>query len=354
MIATRVLPLLLVASALPAALAACGARSSLHEGKDAAPSGGSSGQGGAGSEGGASPAGGGGEAPAVTCEPGAPPVELAQIVWPIAMDHDAEALYVASYTERGGLWRVPKDGAAPTLLASMSYASGVALAGDEVVVASSGDREVVRVPKGGGPATRIAGFFGPSDVRVVGADVYVANYLDDEVARVPLAGGEPVVLASGQSGVHRLAIGAGLVVWGSFVDELRGVPLGGGAPFTLAPFAARRIAAQGEDFFFTSNGSSSQPRRIVRAGAGGAFEVLAEDADAGFVEGIAADASHVYYARWSAEEDTIARVPRAGGAVQELAAIDEPLELLVDGTCLYVTAGASEARTGSVVRLGVP
>ncbi|MBK8936865.1 MAG: hypothetical protein IPM79_04230 [Polyangiaceae bacterium] len=247
MIATRVLPLLLVASALPAALAACGARSSLHEGKDAAPSGGSSGQGGAGSEGGASPAGGGGEAPAVTCEPGAPPVELAQIVWPIAMDHDAQALYVASYTERGGLWRVPKDGAAPTLLASMSYASGVALAGDEVVVASSGDREVVRVPKGGGPATRIAGFFGPSDVRVVGADVYVANYLDDEVARVPLAGGEPVLLASGQSGVHRLAIGAGLVVWGSFLDELRGVPLGGERALHAGPVrgATHRRARRG-------------------------------------------------------------------------------------------------------------
>src|SRR5690606_35135288 len=118
-----------------------------------------SGTGGAGGGGGA-----GGEGTAPACTPGEPALDLAAIVWPVAAAHDAASLYVASYTEEGGVFRVPKEGGEPVLLAPLSYASGVAVAGDFVYVAASGDREVVRVPKSGGNAERLAGFFGPSDV----------------------------------------------------------------------------------------------------------------------------------------------------------------------------------------------
>lgn len=348
-------------------LAGCGARTSLDQGAGIGGSTGSDGAaaitvgigpggvttGIASSGGGGATAGSGGAAPAVTCDPGEPMIDLAAIAWPSGAAHDEANLYVASYTEEGGVWRVPKDGAEPSLLASVSYGSGVAVAGGWVYVAASGDRRVIRVPVAGGDVEALADFFGPSDVAVAGDALLVANYLDDEVARIPLGGGRPLVLASGESGVYRLAVGDGLVAWGGFTEELRAVAVDGGAVTTLAPYDARRIAFRGGAFWFTSNGPSGAPRRIVRAEAGGASTVVVEDTSL-FLEGIDVDDRHVYFARWSEGAQSLGRVPLEGGLVEEVVRIDQPLEVIVDGSCLYVTGGTSEDRPGRVVRLGLP
>lgn len=306
-----------------------------------------------GSSGSGSTTGSGGAAPAVTCDPGEPMVDLAAVTWPTGAAHDEANLYVASYTEEGGVWRVPKDGSAPALLASMSYASGVAVADGWVYVAASGDRRVVRVPAAGGEVQALADFFGPSDVAIAGDALIVANYLDDEVARIPLGGGQPQVLASGESGVYRLAVGDGLVAWGSFAAELRAVAVEGGAVVPLAPYEARRIAFGGGAFWFTSNGPSGEPRRVVRADGAGTSRVVVEDTSL-FVEGIDVDEHHAYFARWSEGAQSLGRVSLEGGMVEEVVRIDQPLEVIVDGSCIYMTAGTSEERPGRVVRMGLP
>jgi len=166
---------------------------------------------------------------------------------------------------------------------------------------------------------------------------------------VPLLGGAPAVFQTVQDLLAGLALDGSSVYW-TYTDSMnRGfaakVGLGGGMPTTLAsnlsfPYGMRIDAnnAYWTDFDGT----------VDKVGLGGAgFATLATSSGA---FAVALDSTYVYWTDYfNKPGGSIQRAPIAGGPAFTLASgLDSPVDLAVDGSCVYFI----ESNGAAVMKVG--
>ncbi len=99
------------------------------------------------------------------------------------------------------------SGGGRVLASGLANPAGIALAGEEVIVACTGDGTVRGVALADGGAARVlaSGLSYPSEVAVDAAFAYVTT-ASGSVLKIPLAGGAPIVLAEGQLAPAGIAV----------------------------------------------------------------------------------------------------------------------------------------------------
>jgi hypothetical protein len=202
--------------------------------------------------------------------------------------------------------------------------------------------QVLRFPKGGGPTEVIASYASPSDTyegRIQGESFYwIASF---RLYSVPLAGGAPAEVAFIQgSPSYQIAVNAthafAAQSGGGFT--IRRVPLAGGPMDSIDSFSAVQpyfdlAADEGAFYRITSKELVGIPL------PSGAPITLASGS---LGSDVAIDDAYVYFKH----DSTLSRVPKAGGAVTPLVTLDanEAVEgLAVDATHLYWSDGAGKA-----------
>ncbi len=96
-----------------------------------------------------------------------------------SMAADAEAIYTFT-SEAFHLWRVPKDGSAPTLLVTSTSCSQIVVDDAYVYFSSPGDGGgILRVPKAGGAVETVAPETEPGNIVV---DAYSVYWVHDATA----------------------------------------------------------------------------------------------------------------------------------------------------------------------------
>jgi hypothetical protein len=173
----------------------------------------------------------------------------------------------ASVYETGvSLIQVPVGGGTPTTLASLQFASAVAVDATNVYFVSQRGTEVVRVPKGGGPLVTLAtgqliGQSGGGQTQgllaVDATSVYWTNAGNNTVMKVGLDGGKPTTLASGQALLQNIVVDASNVYWLGNNSVMK-VALAGGTPEVLASaFYAYGLAVDDTSLYWTTMGGGN-------------------------------------------------------------------------------------------------
>ena len=129
--------------------------------------------------------------------------------------------------------RVAIDGGIPETLVIGEPASGLAIAGDDLVIASGYTLETA--PLAGGPSTTIGTAAGAPvfAVAVDDASVYFTSY--STIWKVPLAGGIPLVLAGNQGSPGALVVDDTSVYWTDATSWPPQADGGGGQIMKLSP-----------------------------------------------------------------------------------------------------------------------
>ena len=240
---------------------------------------------------------------------------------------DATHLY---WTNADAIMRIAKAGGAPEVVATIGTANeGCALDQDFVYFADRGTQTVQRVPKAGGPAEVLAqnqSF--PQEVAVDAQWVYWTSNGEGAVRRAPKAGGPTEDLATGQTEAFALAVSGSDVFWTRATGEVESLA----GPLATGGAGAVSLAVDATHVYWVSQ-SSSGVTRVPRGG--GAVE------DVGFVvapEGIALDDTWVYVG-----QDLVSGVvhrldPGGGGLGPPVAtAQDHPRHIAVDDGAVYWT-----------------
>lgn len=176
-----------------------------------------------------------------------------------------------------------------------------------------------------------------------------ANLGELVIRRVPVTGGPPDDVAAGKFGtlVTAFAADADRVYWSS--GGMWTAPAGGGEATKLSDDSAGlygRIAVQGSDVFFTSNGGL---RKVPREG--GPVVSLSPRGQYSLV----VDSTHVFFAEpGEGSHTTISRIPVAGGIVDTLASDSEVGQSMLDilgADEQNVYLGVSHLSTGAVFRV---
>ncbi len=274
-----------------------------------------------------------------------------------------------------GIWTVPVDGGAVSLLAAIPAGTGanpvpyaVALGATTVYWTVSHDfandggfqTSILGTPRGGGPTTvLLAGQQVTTGLALDDTSIYWGNggpAGESAVMKMPLNGGAATTLASGLTlpaygggggEQQTIAVDSTSVYWAS-TGSIMKVPLSCGMPESLAPageVGAIAVAATG--VYWTQLDSPDVGPASVRTMPFGGSEVSTIASYPGDLTGgvpIAVDATNVY---WPISDPScgesciaIARAPLAGGPSSTLVTglVGFPTQLAVDDTSVYWTA----------------
>lgn len=139
--------------------------------------------------------------------------------------------------------------------------SGLAVAGDTLVVATAGaldEGRIITVPAGGGAPTVLvldAGIVHPTRVAVDETHVYWADYYTSRILRVPLGGGASQVVTEAFSLEIRptaIAIDGENVFWGA--QTVYVAPKSGGSSTPVGPGAGGLVGIEVDDHFVYAGG----------------------------------------------------------------------------------------------------
>jgi len=223
------------------------------------------------------------------------------------MDLDAQALYVAAGT--GDIWRVPLDGAPPTVLANdPGGAEGVAVTPDYVYF--TGDDGLVRVPATGGDTLLVVPA-GPTGVGCAGSAaaspsyLYFVDFCYGALYREPIPLGSAAVVDRAPmqfSGSHQVVtVAAGYAYWHSSDATIKRTPVSFGPPVTV---------------------TTTSPNV--------------------YVQGIAVDADAVYWIESNSYPSTatLRRAPLSGGAAESLATVAHEGAIALGPSVVYIADGS--------------
>jgi hypothetical protein len=180
---------------------------------------------------------------------GAPTVLATGLVDPMVLAVGLTHVFVAcggggnSGTTTGYVAVVPKIGGSSVVLANnlLAWPRSIAVDATHVYVAirdgdlaDGPDGSIVSVPQEGGAPTVLASGVSVTDIGVDASDVYFASEVDYSVRKVSIAGGAPVWLGSYHHKPTSLALGGGRVYWSTYSGVILGVPVGGGLAHAYA------------------------------------------------------------------------------------------------------------------------
>ena len=242
-------------------------------------------------------------------------------------------------------------GSAPRTLVSMAgKARGLALDDTFVFWVDSSDGSLHRVPRDGMGADQMIvagpGMSGGTEEAgvVVAGDLVYWSFESGGLIRVSGKDGNGAMdLATMQPDPRQLAVLDGVVYFTVGNDpELRSVPIGGGTvsihtsdpELTPVNWTWGVTVADGFVFFRASDWGAGLAGRVVQFNP--SDEAMTLFAETPGAKDITADATHLYFT--SDEENTVARVPLAGGDVTVLATgQDNPTGIAVDDEAVYWT-----------------
>jgi hypothetical protein len=200
----------------------------------------------------------------------------------------------------------------------------------------------------GGPSTLLDAQIGYY-LAVDSANVYWNS--QGSALSVPLGGGAVTTLAAGSGfGNGGLALANGTVYW-TTQGSLCALPAAGGLVTTLVSTASwsgtpTQIAADAANVYFYSRAGVQQ----VPVGGGGVV-ALTSNAYAG--NGVAVDASNVYFTGVAYGNEGVFFMPIGGGTVTTLAVDDEsPTNIAVDANAVYWTD--SNASFPAIMKVAKP
>lgn len=238
-----------------------------------------------------------------------------------------------------GLIRVSKAGGSHEHVRSAIdwYLGALAVSATHVYV--SNDRKVVRVPLAGGDAETL-GDTGSTVAELEVADAYLYVASRSSIRRFPLGGGASEQLATASEG-RALGLDAEFVYWADIggTGAIKKVPLAGGAATALqSGVKANDLAVTATSVYWTTYGGTGT--RVWKAPLAGGAAVLVADGQAAPL-GMAADATHAYWANASFAAPTqgsIMRVSIATGEVEPVAQkVPNPNYLALDDGFVYWT-----------------
>jgi hypothetical protein len=257
----------------------------------------------------------------------------------------------------GAPWTVADGQAGPS---GISLARGGApeswgpVAHDTVYWTDEASGTVMAATPGGSRFTLATNLDHPRAVAAMAGDIYGPSFLyvstEGPLLQLPLLGSAAQILVDdvGQAGAQGLAVDGARVY---AAPSLEIVQLDG-APDLILTYAqsVRGVALDASSVYFTAGDAV-----LAAPLDGGATRVLAQGGGAG--EGVAVDASHVYWVTPGTLEHGFAdgavwRVPLGGGAPAAVATGQaQPVAVGLDDDAIYWTASGSPAGTGALMKL---
>jgi hypothetical protein len=230
--------------------------------------------------------------------------------------------------------------------------AAVAIAAVALVAMCGGENGTTVTPAGGGSGARPACAETIGDGFVVGASdgVFVYGFGGGALERMAIAGGavERLVEVPEGSRLETLALDDAAVYWVELGESNQHVPghvwrapkTGGAATALATSVMPVSLALADDAVFFTDRFGGVY--RVSKAGGAAASELvpnqLLDDHVAG---GTALDATFVYFAWSSFADHRLRRVPRAGGAVEDVAALPSfSFAVAAAGGALFIGGGA--------------
>jgi hypothetical protein len=263
-----------------------------------------------------------------------------------------ENVYWTNAAPMGGVRTTTKNGGMTNKVQDLENARGLTLSTDGVAFYTSYQIGGVlwRYVLGTGDAPTAIGSgqdFAP-EVVVDGTNVYWSN--GTSIQKKDSNGlGTPTTVAGGQSSPHGLAVVGGDVFWvtnDSFSGGLWRTSVGGGTVEQLtSTTAARAVAAHAGIVYYA--GLSVNWKVVAYDTATKIDKAIA--VDQGLVEGVAADASGVYWTRTD-EGEVVHLAPGATTPVPIAKGFDKPFAIALDAGFVYFTTEGD----GRILKLAKP
>jgi hypothetical protein len=280
-----------------------------------------------------------------------------------ALSLDQEAVYWIRESAQDAVWKWPKSGAVPTLVASTGEAlTGIAPSDDRLYLTAGGTAgRLLSIPKAGGDAEELSkhgvtsiepGLFGAT---VLWVDILALEGAADITANImalDVSAGEAQAITAHTYWPRYLARDESHLYWVSWVSAAeRAVfrrPWQGGTEELLASGygpALVQAALDATHVYFTVSreAPSSEPSEVRRVPkSGGPHELIAQDyGTGGLGAGLLVDDTSVYWTHvlGTGGGAALIRAPLQGGAPAVLAGpFDSVIDfLLQDDCCLYFT-----------------
>jgi hypothetical protein len=212
----------------------------------------------------------------------------------------------------------------------------------------------------------------PADLAVDSTNAYWVSFESGDLVQVGLCGGKPVTLATGSDG----SVGLGIAVdstdiyWLTYVPGAHGwhdstltlakIPIAGGDTTTLSmqPYAfqdidMQNIAVDSARVYWSNRGAGTVLAIPIGGGtestlASGQVNPISVAVDA--PRGMSIDSSNVYFTTLN----TVASVPKGGGAATTVHKLNDGGGTAVNGMALFWTDTGGPDADGTVARLTPP
>lgn len=279
--------------------------------------------------------------------------DVVQSLEGVALAIDADALYLARGS--GEVWRAPKDGGAPVMLASTGQlqTEDVAVDATHAYWLTLNAQEIHRVPKAGGPSellvetTALRGWLG-----VHGPTLYfTVEGAMPGIYAMPAAGGAPMLV--GPNARDTFVVTDQAVFYAGMSGEVLRADLSSGDVTVLGPpngEIVSALAVTDTDVFYTSIATDLETftrTSLRRVRIAGGAPILMWDRDKNALHtGMAVDATHVYWMHFKGVDTAGSKIQyelhrmRYADGEHELYAgpWTSVRELAADETTIYVLA----------------
>ncbi len=270
---------------------------------------------------------------------------------PVGLAADDDALYVTASAQAGDVWRVAKDGASATSLASQQPFPFDVVVDDAAVFWTNVEGDLMRVDKTGSAPVVLGGAAGqPYALAIDQTTVWWGTVNPGALFSVAKAGGLSTFHYSNPSGVHAVLVDDARVYFMTTSDGiLWSMPIAGGqASYVVSQAPIFGWMAADATRIFGAGGIDGTTIASTPKSGAATVTVLVEGR--GAVGPLALDETHVYFGLIG-EDGGVATVPKSGGQATTLASgTDAPARLVVDGEAIYFTAPES----GAVMKLRKP
>ncbi len=223
---------------------------------------------------------------------------------------------------------------------------------------------ILKAPLAGGAVTTLSSptAYAMAGLLVSNGNLLWTSHFGDQIRSVPIGGGATTVLHGAEAGPWGLGLSGDTLVWTTVTPPRIRASVAGGAATDLAVLSDDVYPLTIEDnmvFAIVINGSQDEVVAVPLAG--GPVTILAIDQIQNPQSGaIDADATHVYWIGESSGAGYVARVPRAGGAVEVLLQnqgnFNDPVDMSLDGNFIYWSEGdgANNGRVRRMAKSGGP